>query len=131
MVTERLEGLGCTVEAPSGRISGKLDVETPSGRSIEVFVSTQRVGGYVFWTKRRFGPASDRFAAIALLSDAEEPDLYLIPSVEWRNAAPPFTDRDNVGKRSEPEYGVSVARSSLPALERYRWTEASSDDRFR
>jgi hypothetical protein len=32
---------------------GKLEVETPSGRAVELFVSTQRAGGYVFWTKRR------------------------------------------------------------------------------
>ena len=29
---------------PSSRIGGRLDAETPSGRSVEVFVSTQRLG---------------------------------------------------------------------------------------
>jgi hypothetical protein len=131
LVTARLEGLGCTVKAPSSRIGSKLDVQTPSGRSIEVFVSTQRVGGYVFWTKRRFQPASERFAAIVLLRDGEDPDLYVVPSTEWLTASPPLTDRPNIGKKSEPEYGISLARSSLPALERYRWDEVSEGDRFR
>jgi hypothetical protein len=131
IVTERLESLGCTVRAPSSRIGGKLDVRTPSGRSIEVFVSTQRVGGYVFWTKRRFQPATNRFAAIVLLGDAEDPDLYLVPSTEWRSASPPLKDRDNIGKQSEPEYGISVARSSLPALQHYVWDESSGRDHFR
>jgi len=54
IVTDRLEHLGCTVTTPSRRAPGKLDVRTASGRSLEVFVSTQRLGGYVFWTKRRF-----------------------------------------------------------------------------
>jgi hypothetical protein len=89
IVTKRLESLGCTVEAPSSRIGGKLDVRTPSGRSIEVLVSTQRLGGYVFWTKRRLQPASNRFAAIVLLADAVEPDVYLVPNIAWRNASPP------------------------------------------
>jgi hypothetical protein len=129
-VTERLESLGCTVKAPSSLIDGKLDVQTPSGRSIEVFVSTQRVGGYVFWTKRRLQPAGNRFAAIVLLEDGEDPHLYLVPTTEWRNASPPFTDRDNVGKRSEPEYGISLARSSLPALQRYAWDKGSASDYF-
>jgi hypothetical protein len=35
-VTERLERLGCDVKPPSNRIDGKLDILTPSGRSIEV-----------------------------------------------------------------------------------------------
>jgi hypothetical protein len=131
IVIERLERLGCTVKAPSSRIGGKLEVETPSGRSVEVFVSTQRPGGYVFWTKRRFQPASNRFAALVLLAEAEHPDAYLVPSTEWRNASPPLTDRPNVGKRSEPEYGISLARSSLPALQRYVWDERSGNNHFR
>ena len=60
---------------------------------MEVFVSTQRLGGYLFWIKRRFQPASHRFAAIVLLADAEEPYVHLVPSTEWRNASPPLTDR--------------------------------------
>lgn len=128
IVTERLESLGCTVKAPTSLIDGKLDVQTPSGRSIEVFVSTQRVGGYVFWTKRRLEPSRDRFAAIVLLTDGEDPHLYLVPTIAWRHASPPFTDRDNIGKRSEPEYGVSLAHSSLPVLERYLWNDASDKD---
>lgn len=131
IVIERLENLGCTVKPRSSRIGGKLDVETPSGRSVEVFVSTQRLGGYVFWTKRRFEPASNRFAAIVLLADAEDPAVYLVPSTEWRSASPPLTDRPNVGKRSEPEYGISLARSSLPALQRYAWNGASGNEHFR
>jgi hypothetical protein len=123
MVTERLESLGCTVKAPSSVTGGKLEVRTASGRPLEVFVSTQRLGGYVFWTKRRFAPASDRFAAVVLLTEAVDPDLYLVPSTEWLNASPPLKDRPNVGKRSEPEYGISLARSSLQALERYRWDD--------
>jgi hypothetical protein len=130
IVIERLENVNCTVKTPSNRLGGKLVVETPSGRSLEVFVSTQRLGGYVFWTKRRFAPASNRFAAIVLLAEAAHPDLYLVPSIEWRSASPPLTDRPNVGKRSEPEYGISLARSSLPALQRYLWDETSGNDHF-
>ncbi|HET7051073.1 MAG TPA: hypothetical protein VFI54_22590 [Solirubrobacteraceae bacterium] len=128
IVTKRLEGLGCTVKPPSSLTGGKLDVQTASSRSLEVFVSTQRLGGYVFWTKRRFQPASDRFAAVVLLTDADDPDVYLVPSTEWLNAAPPLKDRPNIGKGSEAEYGISLARSSLPALARYDWDGSSAGD---
>jgi hypothetical protein len=123
IVRDQLESLGCTVNAPTSLVGGSLQVRTPSGRSLDVFVSTQRVGGYVFWTKRRFQPAADRFAAIVLLTEAKDPAVYLVPSTEWLNASPPLKDRPNIGKRSEPEYGISVARSSLPALARYAWEE--------
>ena len=62
-VRDRLERLGCMVKMPSSLIDGRLEVDTPSGRSIEVFVSTQRVGGYAFWTQRRLPLASPRRAA--------------------------------------------------------------------
>jgi hypothetical protein len=127
LVTERLVALRCTVEEPSTLTGGTLKVQTPSERSLEGFVSTQRVGGYVFWTQRRLQPANDRFAAIVLLGEAEEPSVYLVPTTEWLHASPPLKDRPNIGKRSEPEYGISVARSSLPALERYAWTETATD----
>jgi hypothetical protein len=131
LVTQRLQALGCTVTTPDSRSAGKLAVQTPSGRSLEVFVSTQRLGSYVVWTKRRLELASNRFAAIVLLVDADDPHVYLVPSTEWRNASPPLKDRPNIGKRSEPEYGVSVARSSLPALERYAWDDRADADHFR
>jgi hypothetical protein len=131
LVRQRLERLGAAVQAPGGRAGGRLEVTTPSGRELEVFVSTQRVGGYAFWTKQRFEPAGDRLVAIVLLGDAAQPELYLVPSTEWRDASPPLTDRDNVGKASAPEYGISLARSWLPTLQRYRWDEATADERFR
>jgi hypothetical protein len=122
LVTERLEALGCTVDTTT---SGPLAVRTPSGRSLQVFVSTQRLGGYAFWTKRRLHPDSDVLVALVVLGDADEPAVYLVPSTEWATAEPPLTDRDNIGKRSEAEYGISLARASLPALERYRWNAGS------
>jgi hypothetical protein len=131
MVTERLESIGCTVDAPSTGGRSKLDVRTPSGRSVEVFVSTHREGGYAFWAKRRLQPADDRLAAVALLGEEDSPDLYLVPSTEWRSPSPPLVDRDNVGKKSEPEYGISLAHSSLPALHRYLWDDESARGLFR
>lgn len=131
LVTERLESIGCTVDVPSARAGSKLDVWTPSGRTVELFVSTQRVGGYAVWTKRRFQPADDRVAAVAVLGEGDSPDLYLVPSTEWRNASRPLVDRDNVGKESEPEFGILLSRSSLPALRRYLWDDESAKGLFR
>ena len=81
-VRDRLESLGCSVKVPSSLTDGRLEVSTPSGRSIEVFVSTQRLGGYAFWTQRRLPIASNRFAAVVLLADAADPSVYLVPSTE-------------------------------------------------
>ena len=130
-VRDRLESRGCTVKMPTSQIDGRLEATTPSGRSLEVFVSTQRVGGYAFWTQRRLPLASDRFVAVVLLADADDPSVYIVPSTDWRDASPPLKNRPNIGKKSEPEFGISLARSSLPALARYAWDEASTQDQFR
>jgi len=63
LVTERLEGAGCRVTQPDRRTDARLEVRSRTGRAVEVFVATQRVRGYVFWTKRRLEPASHRAAA--------------------------------------------------------------------
>ena len=68
---------------------------------------------------------------ISLAAGIPKPRVYVVPSTTWRNASPPFTDRDNVGKASEPEYGISLARASLPALERYAWDERSAKGYFK
>jgi len=131
LVTERLEAIGCTVTLPQGLVDGRLTVVTPSGKAAEVFVSTQRLGGYVFWTKRRLELADNRFAGVVLLTETEEPFVFLVPSLEWLHASPPLKNRDNIGKRSEPEYGISLARSSLPALARYAWDLGGGAEHFR
>lgn len=125
-VTERLEAIGCRIQSDGKPGSGPLPVTTASGREVEVFVSTQRLGGYAFWTKRRLQPAEDRFAAIVLLAEEDDPEILLVPTTEWLHSEPPLRDRDNAGKRSEPEYGISLAASWMPTLRRYAWDPAAA-----
>jgi hypothetical protein len=125
-VTERLEEIGARIEPAGGTSGGPLAVTTAGGREIEVFVSTQRLGGYAFWTKRRLQPAEDRFAAVVLLAGDDDPEVLLVPTTDWLSAQPPLRDRDNIGKRSEAEWGISLAASWLPTLQRYAWDPATA-----
>jgi hypothetical protein len=59
-----------------------------------------------------------------------EPAIYVVPSEDWRDAAPPLTYRDYEGRASDPDYGIEIVRSSLPSLRRYAWTEAAARDCF-
>jgi hypothetical protein len=129
-VTSRLQGIGCDVTAPANRRDGKLSVRTESGRGLEVFVSTQRVGGYAFWTKRRLQPARGRFAAVVLLDAGPDTELYLVPSTEWLDASAPLTDRDYAGQASEPEYGIELGASSLLSLRRFAWNDRVAREHF-
>jgi hypothetical protein len=131
LVTKKLERLGCVVDQPSNPRDGKLVVRTGGGRRLDVFVSTQRVGGYVFWTKRRLQLSEHRVAVVVLLGDEPEPAVYLIPTLDWADASPPLTDRDYEGGKSEPEYGVEIGRSATTSLRRYAWTDATAQKLFR
>ena len=97
VVRDRLECLGCSVDPPRSLINGRLHMQTPAGRSLEIFVSTQRVGGYVFWTKGRFQRESDRFAAIVLLASLRlaTMSLHLFAGMRVRDfeAARPWYER--------------------------------------
>ena len=127
-VTGRLQEIGARIESGSETGAGPLAVTTAGGREIELFVSTQRLGGYAFWTKRRLQPAEDRFAAIVLLADDDDPEILLMPTTDWLSAEPPLRDRDNIGKRSEAEWGISLAASWLPTLRRYAWDPATAKE---
>jgi len=122
LVTERLEALGCTVEAPNGN-RGALAVMTPSGRSLDVLVSTQRVGGYAYWEQARLDLSDDRVAAIVLLADDDDPRVYLVPTTDFADPHPeaPLVNREHANTRSAPEYGILLSRAQLPALARYGW----------
>lgn len=102
IVEQRLTQLGCAVARDGDARSGRMLVRARNSRA-ELYVSTQRVGGYAFWTKRRLEPAVDRYAVLVLLSEGEPPALYCIPTLDWLTPSHPLTDRDYVGQASEPD----------------------------
>jgi hypothetical protein len=55
---------------------------------------------------------------------------YVVPSNAWVEAAPPLTDRDYVGRKSEPEYGIEIGAPQVPLLRRFRWSEAVEREYF-
>jgi hypothetical protein len=122
LVARRLEGHGGRVIQDARPPGSPLRVRGRT-RECELFVSTQKVGGYAFWTKRRLEPAGDRYVAIVLLSEGEAPELFLIPTLDFRHAAKPLTDRDFVGLKSEPEYGVELTAASIARLQPYAWAD--------
>ena len=119
---------GAGAEQSDRRQAWRRDSDGPIDRGLRI----HSAGGWLRLLDEATPSAcATPFAAIVLLADAEDPDLYLVPTTEWLDASAPFTDRDNVGKRSEPEFGISLARSSLPALAQYRWDERSARDYLR
>src|SRR5258708_5541373 len=65
---------------------------------------------YVFLVKKHF--SLDAYRAVVLVvfpQDADHPELYLVPADAWRTPNAPFVDRDYEGRKSRPEYGISLS----------------------
>ncbi|MEU6198317.1 hypothetical protein [Streptomyces sp. NPDC047061] len=96
-----------------------LLVDLGAGRHLLVQVKSVRVGirdSYVFMRKKHFPLEPHRAVALVVFpTDGDRPEFLLIPAETWRAARPPFADRDYAGRKSDPEYGISVHRS--------RWRE--------
>jgi hypothetical protein len=73
--------------------------------------------------KRHFAIRPDTFLCLVHLAEGAEADIYLIPSLAWHDPRPPFASYDYVGKKSEPEHGLSVSRKTLPMLAQYRFAD--------
>jgi hypothetical protein len=101
----------------------RIDGDTP--RYHDVQVKTVRRTNYVFLRKDQFRRTPNLLLALVILDEGREPDMYLIPSRAWREAKPPFVDRDYDGKRSAPEYGLMLSPST-----RSRWSCSASLGRY-
>src|SRR5687767_342672 len=90
----------------------------------DIQVKSLRGPGYVFFRKDCFELRANLFAALALFQDGRMPNLYLIPSLTWQAPNKIFVNRDYVGKKSLPEWGLNISRKNLSALEPHRFAVA-------
>ncbi len=98
-------------------------IDGASPRYLELQVKTVRVQrpSYVFARKKHFAISPDRFLILVVLDEGREPELFAIPSTVWRSPQRPFVSRDYEGRKSDPEYGLTVSKSTLPKLEGFRF----------
>ena len=100
-----------------------LRVDGDAPRYYDVQVKTVRSRNtYVFMRKDKFRLTPNLLLALFILHAGREPDMYLIPASAWRDAKPPFADRPYDGKKSAPEYGLTVSPSTMVALEPFRFS---------
>lgn len=93
----------------------------------DVQVKSARISStsYIFFPKDLFPLRSTLLAAVVLLSQQHEPDLFLIPATAWRQ--PPnalFRDRPYDGMKSRPEWGLNISQRNIPLLAPYAFSRA-------
>lgn len=91
-------------------------------RYYDIQVKSVRRLSYVFLRKSTFAIRPRLYCALVLLADGLAPDLYLIPATAWATPNALFISRDyGEGKKSPPEWGISLSAKNLPLLEPYRF----------
>ena len=97
-----------------------IDFVIRRGVSVYYDVQVKAVRGwdsYVFLSKATFVLRPGLLAAFVLFLEGEPPRLYLIPAETWATPSPLFRDRDYVGKKSQPEWGINISRRNAALLE--------------
>jgi hypothetical protein len=98
----------------------RADGDVPHYYDVQVKTVRSR-NTYVFMRKDKFRLTPNMLLALVILDAGGEPEMYLIPASAWRDAKPPFGNRDYDGKKSAPEYGLTLSPSAMVALEPFRF----------
>jgi hypothetical protein len=91
------------------------------GPFVELQVKSLRSFSYVFMHKEKFLPREHLYLALGLLLDGQPPELFLIPSIAWKNRNGMFVNHDYDGLESKPEWGLNISEKNMPLLEPYRF----------
>ena len=78
---------------------------------------------YIFLRKDKFELSPTMYAAVAILAKGGLPDLYLIPSLAWKQPNQLFVERnyEGEGQISQPEWGMNVSKKNRLLLDAYRF----------
>ena len=76
---------------------------------------------YLYLRKKHFTIEANRYLALVVLREGEEPALFMIPSSQWANPQAPFSSRDYEGLKSDAEYGLNLSPEILQQLEPFRF----------
>lgn len=84
-------------------------------------IRPKRGSGYVFFPKHIFDLRSSLIAAVVLFEEGQPADLYLIPSMAWREPNALLVSRDYESAKSKPEWGLNISGKTRPLLEAFRF----------
>ena len=85
----------------------------------DIQIKSIRNKSYVYMQKRFFEPSQNLLLALVIFVNNKDPLFLLIPSLDWKTKKYPFlVDRDFIGKKSQPEFGINISRESLEVLKK-------------
>ena len=86
----------------------------------DVQVKSVRTLHYTYFPKKIFKPRENLLVAFVVCVEGKPPEFYLIPSIDWLSKPNDLlVSYDYRGKRSEPEWGLSLSKKNMPILQSY------------
>ena len=96
-------------------------------RYYDVQVKSVRGFNYVFLRKEHFALRENLYAALVILFDGKQPEVYLIPSSTWHEPNRLFVSRDyGSPKKSPPEWGLNLSQRNYPSLKQFEFKEIAA-----
>lgn len=96
------------------------------GPFLSIQVKSVREKGYVYMQKDKFALSEDLYLVLAILDEGVEPKLFFIPSKAWEKPNALLVDRDYIGKKSKPEWGVNISKKNMKLLDDYSFSNIVS-----
>ncbi|QYL18679.1 DUF4365 domain-containing protein [Mycolicibacterium pallens] len=103
-----------------------LVVDVGDGQHAMVQVKSVHSGSYVFMRKSTFALKPWVAVGVVVFDKDHEiwPSLYLIPATAWLEPVSPLVDHEYEGKKSAPEFGLSIRKNWKQDLDQWNATEA-------
>ncbi len=94
--------------------------KTKNGSYLELHVKAVRQNNYTFMRKDKWNiDDNNTYLILMLFVDYKMPDVYMIPATAWKTPDALLSDKNYVGLKSKPEYGVNISKKNIPLLERF------------
>ena len=94
--------------------------KTKNGSYLELQVKAVRQNNYTFMRKDKWNiDDNNTYLILMLFVDYKMPDVYMIPATAWKTPDALLSDKNYVGLKSKPEYGVNISKKNIPLLERF------------
>lgn len=95
--------------------------KTKNGQFLEFQVKAIHKTNYTFMKKDKWNIDDPNMYLILLIfSDYKIPDVHMIPATSWKTPNALLCDKDYIGLKSAPEYGVNISKKNMPLLEAYK-----------
>ena len=94
--------------------------KTKSGKYLEVQVKSVCKTKYIFMQKEKWNIDDENIYLVLLIfEDGRFPDAFLIPAKEWKTPNQLLCDKNYVGLKSKPEYGLNLSQKNQHMLQKY------------